>query len=32
MARKGKVGYFAHHHDGCVVVWVGMQWVGDVLV
>ena len=22
----------AYHHDGCVVIWVGMEWVGSVLV
>lgn len=30
--REGKIRYVAHHHDGFVVIWVGMKWVGGGLV
>jgi hypothetical protein len=33
VVREGSgVGRVAHHHDGCVVIWVCMEWVGGVLL
>jgi hypothetical protein len=32
MREGSRVGSVAHHHDGCVVVLVGMRWVGGVLL